>query len=115
MERFEWSDHIVFNPQILVGKATIRGTRISALSIVEMLAAGVNEAQILEAYPHLSSDGIRACMGYAVHLMRKEIDIGRPSRAFPVTPPCVRIRTRRFGFGSTIHFAFNSGTPSVLK
>ena len=30
MERFEWGDHIVFNPQILVGKATIRGTRISA-------------------------------------------------------------------------------------
>jgi len=27
----------------------------------------------------------------------KKIDIGRPSRAFPVTPPCVRVRTRRFG------------------
>ena len=72
MERFEWGDHIVFNPQILVGKATIRDTRISALLIIEMLAAGVNEAEILEAYPHLSPEAIRACMGYAVHLMRKE-------------------------------------------
>jgi hypothetical protein len=33
--------------------------------------------------------------------MKIEIDIGEPSRAFPVTPPCVRVRTRRFGWLSS--------------
>ena len=32
------------------------------------------------------------------------IDIGRPSQAFPVTPPCVRVRTRRFGEKSRSHY-----------
>ena len=72
MERFEWGDHIVFDPQILVGKATIKGTRISAELIMEMIAAGRTEGEILEAYPFLSPEGIQACLGYAVHLVRKE-------------------------------------------
>lgn len=68
----EWRDHIVFDPQILVGKATIKGTRISAELIMEMIGAGHTEAEILEAYPFLAPEGIQACLGYAVHLVRKD-------------------------------------------
>ena len=40
MERFEWGDHIVFNPQIMVGKPTIRGTRLTAELVIDLLVAG---------------------------------------------------------------------------
>jgi uncharacterized protein (DUF433 family) len=66
------NERIVVDPKILVGKPLIRGTRISVEFIVDLLAAGWSHGQILESYPHISEDDIRACLAYAGELLREE-------------------------------------------
>ncbi len=67
-----WRDRIVIDPQVLIGKPTIRGSRISVEFVVELLAAGWREEQVLESYPNLSEQDIRACLAYAGELLREE-------------------------------------------
>ena len=66
------TDRIVVDPKILTGKPVVRGTRLSVEFVVELLAAGWTHAQILESYPHLSEEDIRACLAYASALLRDE-------------------------------------------
>ncbi len=54
----DWREKIVVDPNILVGKPTIKGTRISVELIVDLLARGYNKEQILEQYDHLTPDDI---------------------------------------------------------
>ena len=58
-------DRITFNPLQCGGRPCIRGMRIRVTDILEMLATGVSEAQILVDFPDLESDDIRACLHYA--------------------------------------------------
>ena len=60
-----WEDRIVADPCILVGKPTIKGTRISVELIFERLGNGWSEAMILESYPNLTQDDLRAAYLYA--------------------------------------------------
>ena len=53
------------NPKIMVGKPVIRGTRITVELILDKLAAGETVEQILEDYPHLTREGIRAASEFA--------------------------------------------------
>lgn len=66
-------ERITANPQILGGKPIIRGTRISVEFILELLASDVSEDEILEDYPHLTKDDIRACLKYAAQSCKNEI------------------------------------------
>ena len=50
---------------ILGGKPIIKGTRISVEFILDLLASGVSEGEILEDYPHLTKSDIQACLRYA--------------------------------------------------
>jgi uncharacterized protein (DUF433 family) len=59
-------------PGILGGKATIRGTRIAVEHILDMLAAGDTVESLLEYYPQLERDDIRACLAYARRLVARE-------------------------------------------
>jgi uncharacterized protein (DUF433 family) len=56
---------IVLDPQVLSGKPVVRGTRLSVEFIVGLLAEGWSEQDILDNYPGLQSDDIRACLAYA--------------------------------------------------
>ncbi len=56
---------IVSNPKIMVGKPVIKGTRITVELILDKLAAGQTVEQILEDYPHLTREGIRAALEFA--------------------------------------------------
>ena len=60
-----WQDRIVLDPQILVGKPTVRGTRISVELIIDLLAQGWTQEQILDSYPTLKPEDVRACLAYA--------------------------------------------------
>ncbi len=53
-------NRITADPKILGGKPIIRGTRISVEFILELLASGAAEAEILQDYPHLKSNDIKA-------------------------------------------------------
>ena len=59
-----WKDHISINQGILVGKPHIKNTRISVEFILERLANGWSEEDILENYPRLSKEAIQAVFSY---------------------------------------------------
>jgi uncharacterized protein (DUF433 family) len=67
-----WQDHIVSDKQILLGKPIIKGTRISIELILELFAKGWTEKQILEIYPSVSSDTIRAVFVYLQDCMQRQ-------------------------------------------
>ncbi len=63
---------IEINPHIMLGKPVLAGTRITVQSVLERLAAGEHEADILEAHPQLKPEHIRACLQYAAATLRNE-------------------------------------------
>lgn len=67
-----WRDRIVADPAILLGKPTVKGTRISVELILGWLAAGWTFEQLLEAYPHITRDDILAALAFAAEMMRDE-------------------------------------------
>lgn len=67
-----WQDRIVIDPNILVGKPIIKGTRIAVAVIVELLAEGWTHEQILKNYPHLITEDIQAALHYASDMMKQE-------------------------------------------
>jgi uncharacterized protein (DUF433 family) len=63
---------ITVNPAIFGGKPIIRGRRIAVEHVLGMLAAGATSESILEDYPFLEADDIRACLVYARRLVGRE-------------------------------------------
>jgi uncharacterized protein (DUF433 family) len=63
---------VVRDPQVCHGQATVRGTRILVSIILDALADGMTEAEILAEYPTLTAEGIRAAAAYGAELARDE-------------------------------------------
>jgi len=72
MKDEELLKRITFNPAILGGKPIIRGMRIAVEHILGMLAAGSTEEELLEGYPFLEKEDIRACLVYAHRIVAHE-------------------------------------------
>ncbi len=66
-----WRGRISINPNVCFGKPCIKGTRIWISLIVDNLAAGATEAEILEAYPFLTREDIRAALAFAAEMARE--------------------------------------------
>jgi uncharacterized protein (DUF433 family) len=68
------SDHprISRDPAIMVGKPCIKGTRVPVYLIVEKLGSGYTTAEVLQAYPHIVEDDVRAALSYAAEYMMTE-------------------------------------------
>ena len=60
----KWEEYIVSDKDVLLGKPTIKGTRISIEHIIGLLAQGWTEDQILENYPRLTRESIQAVFSY---------------------------------------------------
>ena len=58
-------ERIVIDPHVAHGRPVVRGTRIRGADVLALLAAGASEDEILEDYPYLVVDDIRACLAYA--------------------------------------------------
>ncbi|WP_024545346.1 DUF433 domain-containing protein [Picosynechococcus sp. NKBG15041c] len=67
-----WQNYIHSNPNILVGKLVIKETRISIEFLLNLFANGWSEAEILENYPSLTSESIRAVFSFTAECMRDE-------------------------------------------
>lgn len=57
--------HITRDPKVMLGKPCIKGTRITVELILRWLAAGRSFAEILEAYPHITEDDVKAALDFA--------------------------------------------------
>jgi uncharacterized protein (DUF433 family) len=64
---------ITFDPQIMGGRACIRGMRITVSLVLSLLANGMSVEEILEEYPDLEAEDISACLKYAAFLASEEI------------------------------------------
>ncbi len=62
----DWQERIIIDPQILVGKPVIKGTRLAVDFIIDLLTQGWPEGELLRNYPGLTIEDIRACLAYAV-------------------------------------------------
>jgi len=60
----KWQEHIVSDKEVLLGKPTIKGTRISVEHIVGLLAQGWTENEILENFPRLTKESLQAVFSY---------------------------------------------------
>lgn len=66
------TDRIEINPNVMMGKPVIRGTRLTVEMIVRKLSEGASEGDLLEAYPRLTREDIRAALGYAADTLAHE-------------------------------------------
>lgn len=67
------ADLIVTDPDVAHGQARVRGTRIPVSVVLDCLAAGLSEEEILRQYPTLTVEGVRAAAAYGAALAREEI------------------------------------------
>ena len=77
-----WQERIVVNPDILVGKPVVKGTRLAVEFIVDLLAQGWTIQEVLKNYPGLTQEDINACLNYASELLKAE-------KIFPIYLPKV--------------------------
>ena len=68
----KWEDRITVDPKVLVGKPIIKGTRLAVEFIVELLAEGWTQEQVLKNYPQLTAEDIQAALHYAAEVMKQE-------------------------------------------
>jgi uncharacterized protein (DUF433 family) len=73
MRRKKATGRIIVDPKILVGKPVVRGTRISVEHVVDLMAQGWTEEQVLAEYDHLTRADVRACLAYAGAVLRSEM------------------------------------------
>ncbi len=67
-----WEERIIVDPDILVGKPVVKGTRLAVEFVIELLSEGWSEAEIIKNYPRLTSEDIRACLAYARARLQEE-------------------------------------------
>lgn len=64
-------ERITFDPRVMGGKACIRGLRVTAGTLVGLMAAGESRERILEAYPYLEPEDIDAALAYAAYRLEE--------------------------------------------
>lgn len=76
------TSRIEMNPNVMMGKPVIRGTRIPVELILRKLGEGASEADLLDAYPRLTKTDIQAAIGYAADTVAHEetVLVGVPFR-----------------------------------
>ena len=80
-EQLDDQDRIVTDPQIMVGKPVVRGTRIPVEHVLGRLAENPELAELFAAYPELTREDVKACLHYAQTAVGRK----RAIRAAPAT------------------------------
>jgi len=69
----EWSNFIHSDPEILLGKPVIKGTRLSVDFILGLFATGWTFEQVLDSYPRLTKEALQAVFAFAVECLSEEV------------------------------------------
>ena len=70
-----YRDRVIIDPEIMHGKPVIKGTRIPVYIILNLLAGGLSEEEVLREYPDLTKEDIHACLEYAAELAQGEVGV----------------------------------------
>lgn len=68
-----WREHVSFDPKVCHGKACIKGTRVLISVILDCLAEGMTDEEILENYPSIKKEHIKIALEYGAMLAREQI------------------------------------------
>ena len=68
-----WQEYIISDKQVLLGKPTIKGTRISVELVLELFSNGWTEKQMLDSYPTVSPESLRAVFAYLKDCIQQEL------------------------------------------
>ena len=68
-----WREHITVDPEICHGRACIAGTRVLVTTILDNLADGLSDEEIVESYPSLTRESVRAAVCYGAELAKERI------------------------------------------
>ena len=68
----DWKERIQIDPAKLVGKPVIKGTRLAVEFVIDLLAQGWTEEEILRNYPGITRQDIQACLTYASEMLKAE-------------------------------------------
>jgi uncharacterized protein (DUF433 family) len=58
-------ERIAIDPEVAHGRPVVRGTRVRVADVLALIAGGADEAEILEDYPYLTAEDLKACLAYA--------------------------------------------------
>ena len=75
LSHMNWKDRITIDPEKRSGKPCIRDLRITVYDVLEYLASGMSEEEILKDFPDLTREDIRACLAFAADRERKLVSI----------------------------------------
>ena len=75
LQRMDWKSRITIDPGKCGGKPCIRGLRMTVYDVLEYLASGMSEDEILKDFPDLTREDIRACLAFAADRERKFVSI----------------------------------------
>lgn len=68
----DYRERITADPDVMLGKPIIKGTRIIVEIILKRLSEGMEIKELLEAYPHLTKDDVLAALSYSAEMVSKE-------------------------------------------
>ena len=71
----DWKNRITIDPEKRGGKPCIRGLRMTVYDVLEYLASGMSEEEILKDFPDITREDIRACLAFAADRERKLVSI----------------------------------------
>jgi uncharacterized protein (DUF433 family) len=74
-------DRITFDPDVMGGRACIRGMRVTVSLVVNLIANGMTTAEILEAYPYLEAEDVRQALQYVAWLAEESVHAPEPVAA----------------------------------
>ncbi len=69
-----WHGIITSSPNIMMGKPTIKGTRITVELVMEKLSDGMKTDELLQAYPHITELQVQACLAYALDHLKFDVE-----------------------------------------
>jgi uncharacterized protein (DUF433 family) len=70
MQKINWAERIVVDPEIHHGEPCIRGTRVPVAVVLGSLAQGLTPEEIIQEYPSITHEDIQACLAYAAEVIR---------------------------------------------
>ena len=70
-----WFERISADPKVCHGKACIKGTRVMVSAILDCIADGMSESEIIQEHPSLSKEDIRAALSYSASVIRGDIKV----------------------------------------
>ena len=77
----DWRMHIETNDNVLIGKPVIKDTRLSVEHIINLLASGWTEQQIIENYPRLSKENLQAVFAYIQEIIKDGLIYNEPIKS----------------------------------